>query len=84
MYIHNISHSDNHFVFYRLSGVIHILYKALSQTLGNDQDSLIESDSDSMHVDDQPSEYITEEEAQMAVVLMEYFQEQRRVYEQVR
>ena len=30
-----------------------------------------------------PSTFITEEEARMAVALTEYFQEQRRVYEQV-
>lgn len=37
----------------------------------------------SLSVEQHPDAQISEEEAQMAVALTEYFQEQRKVYEQV-
>ena len=76
----------------RLSGLIHVLYKAmticLAPTLTHEGDVSPTSDGSvspppPQFGADVPSEDITGREAEMSVALTEYFQETRKVYEQV-
>ena len=63
---------------YSLSGIIHVMYAALNQHLSADS-----PDDETEECGVRPSSTITEDEANMAVILTEYFQKQRKVYEKV-
>ena len=80
-----------------MSGILHVLYKAMDICLtthtltsdGGDEAGFGESPFGG-HSNSppgpslrSPGDTISEEEARMAVALTEYFQEQRRLYEQV-
>jgi len=88
-----ILYSNNIFKFlttYRLSGILHVLYKAMDICLTTDTPTSDSEDGAEASASSfggpslqSPGVSISEEEAQMAVSLTEYFQEQRRVYEHV-
>lgn len=75
-------------LFYRLSGILHVLYSAITKCLP--LQPLIESDSsdsedmpDPVAAQNSFSRIIPKEIAEMAVALTEYFQMQRKIYEDV-
>ncbi len=82
----------------RLSGIIHVLYEAMNKFLPPSNSDSSSSSTDDENVSDSDSVpplppavsldavrhcIISEDEAQMSVELTEYFQNQRKVYEQV-
>ena len=83
-FIVELKTSHFHFVHNSLSGIIHVLYAALNHHLSAHRPASSDSpDDETEECGVRPSYIITEDEANMAVILTEYFQEQRKVYEKV-